>query len=133
MNSPTASHVQYEKLDYARTRTKLSELVGREVLIELRVGASDGPFRLAARGVLLGTSAHQADLTRRRAEGNDVETFTLDSGGFLTLRQDDFVRGEWHAGADEDESPAQPRLNITFVDSVAHVAVLWRRDRVGAE
>ena len=52
----------------------------------------------------------------------------LDTGGFFAIREDDFVEGGWHAGIDEDQFSAQPRLNIVFDDSVLHVAVLWRHD-----
>ena len=43
-----------ELLDYVATLAKLPDLEGREVLVELRVGKLEGPFRLAARGVLIG-------------------------------------------------------------------------------
>jgi hypothetical protein len=134
MSQLTGLHAeyQYESLDYAATLAKLADLVGREVLAELRIGSIDGPFRLAAKGVLMGTPPRQAELTRRRMDGDDIETFMLDSGGFLTLKQDDFVGAEWHAGDDEGQFSAQPRLNIAFTDSVLHVAVAWRRDRVAA-
>lgn len=121
---PTA----YEPLDYAATLAKLTDLEGREVLVELRVGDLHGPFRLAARGVLVGTPPGQAELTGRRGAGDDLEAFMLDTGGFLAVREEDFVRGEWHAGSDEGQHSAQPRLNIAFTDSVLHVAVLWRHD-----
>ncbi len=132
MSQLTGGHVEYQyvSFDYAQTLAKLVDLVGREVLVELRVGRIDGPFRLAARGVLLGTSPRQAELTQRRVDGDDIETFMLDSGGFLTIRETDFVGGEWHAGDDEGQFSAQPRLNITFTDAVLHVAVAWRRDQV---
>src|SRR3954469_18137373 len=91
----------YEPLDYAATLAKLTDLVGREVLVELRVGSLHGPFRLAARGVLVATPAGQRELTARRPDGDDLEAFMLDTGGFLAVREEDFVRGEWHAGTDE--------------------------------
>ncbi len=119
---------QFETLDYAATLAKLTDLVGREVLVELRVGNIRGPFRLAARGVLVGPPPGQPQLTGRRAQGDDLEAFMLDTGGFLAIREDDFVDGEWHAGIDEGQFSAQPRLNIVFNDSVLHVAVLWRHD-----
>ena len=118
----------HEPLDYAATLAKLTDLEGREVLVELRVGNLQGPFRLAARGVLVGTPPGQAELTGRRHPGDDLEAFMLDTGGFLAIREEDFVHGEWHAGTDEGQSPAQPRLNIAFTDSALHVAVLWRHD-----
>lgn len=118
----------YEPLDYAATLAKLADLQGREVLVELRVGDLHGPFRLAARGVLVGTPPGQPELTERRPPGDDLEAFMLDTGGFLTVKEQDFVRGEWHAGDDEGQASAQPRLNIAFTDSVLHVAVLWRHD-----
>ena len=52
----------------------------------------------------------------------------LDTGGFLALKEEDLVHGEWHAGSDEGQPSAQPRLKITFRDSVLHVAVPWRND-----
>lgn len=118
----------YEPLDYGATLAKLTDLVGREVLVELRVGDLQGPFRLAARGVLVGTPPGQPELTERRPDGDDVEAFMLDNGGFLAVKEEDFVHGEWHAGADESQPSAQPRLNIAFADSALHVAVLWRHD-----
>ncbi len=123
----------YEPLDYAATLAKLTGLGGREVLVELRVGDLQGPFRLAARGVLVATPPGQAELTGRRRAGDDLEAFMLDTGGFLADREEEFVRGEWHAGNDEGQHSAQPRLNIAFTDSVLHVAVLWRHDPVTGE
>ena len=119
---------RFESLDYPATLAKLADLVGREVLVELRVGSIRGPFRLAARGVLVGSPPGQPKLTGRRAQGDDLEAFMLDTGGFFAIREEAFVGGEWHAGIDEDQFSAQPRLNIVFDDSVLHVAVLWRHD-----
>lgn len=119
---------RHEPLDYGATLAKLTDLVGREILVELRVGTLRGPFRLAARGMLVGSPSGQPELTERRAHGDDLEAFMLDTGGFLAIREEDFVRGEWHAGIDEGQMSAQPRLNIVFNDSVLHVAVLWRHD-----
>jgi hypothetical protein len=124
--------IPYESLDYAGTVAKLASLEGREVLAELRVGDLHGPFRLAARGVLVGTPTGQPGLRRGR-HADDVEAFMLDTGGFLTVRKQDFVGGEWHAGSDEGQFSAQPRLNIAFTDSVLHVAVLWRNDPATVE
>ncbi len=123
----------YKPLDYAATLAKLTDLEGREVLVELRVGDLHGPFRLAARGVVVGAPPGQAELTARRRPGDDLEAFMLDTGGFLAVREEDFVHGEWHAGSDEGQPSAQPRLNIAFTDSVLHVAVLWRHDPVTGE
>ena len=119
---------RYEPLDYPATLAKLTDLVGREVLVELRVGNIRGPFRLAARGVLVGSPSGQPELTGRRARGDDLEAFMLDTGGFLAIRTGGLFHGEWHAGIDEGQFSAQPRLNIVFNDSVLHVAVLWRHD-----
>ena len=121
--------IRDDTLNYAATLSRLRQLEGREVIAELRVGGTHGPFRLAARGVMVGAPPGQSELTARRAPGDDVEAFRLDSGGFLVVRQTDFVRGEWHAGDDEAETPSQPHLNVVFTDSVLHVAVLWRHDR----
>ena len=129
MSSDT--EIRYVTLDYAETLAKLTELEGREVLVETRVGSLNGPFRLAARGVLIGTPPGQPDLTERRPDGDDLEAFMLDTGGFLAVREAGFVSGEWHAGKDEGQFSAQPRLNIMFTDSVLHVAVLWRHDPDG--
>ncbi len=124
---------RYEPLDYAETLAKLTDLVGRTVLVELRVGSLHGPFRLAARGVLIGSPPGHAEFRERRSDGDDLEAFMLDTGGFLTVKEDDFVHGEWHAGSDEGQFSAQPRLNIAFTDSVLHVAVLWRHDSASVE
>jgi hypothetical protein len=123
--------IRYEPLDYPATLSKLRELIGRRVLVELRVGGLDGPFRLAAAGVMTGAPPGQAELTRLRADGDDVEAFMLDTGGFLAVNEADFVGARWHAGHDEDQFSAQPRLNVEFTDSVLHVAVIWRRDGEG--
>ena len=120
--------IRYEPLDYAATLAKLTDLVGREVLVEMRVGSLEGPFRLAAKGVLTGPPPGQTELTGRRSHGDDIEAFMLDTGGFLAVKEEDFVHGEWHAGSDEGQFSAQPRLNIAFTDSVLHVAVVWRHD-----
>ena len=119
---------RYEPLNYTATLAKLADLVGREVLVELRVGNLQGPFRLAAKGVLVGPPRGQPELTGRRPDGDDLEAFMLDTGGFLAVKEEDFLQGEWHAGNDEGQFSAQPRLNIGFTDSVLHVAVLWRQD-----
>jgi hypothetical protein len=116
----------YEPLDYAETVAKLVDLEGREVLVELRVGDLHGPFRLAARGVLVGRAGPQESTGRR--PGDHLDAFMLDNGGFLAVKEEDFVGAEWHAGSDEGQPSAQPRLNIAFTDSVLHVAVLWRND-----
>jgi hypothetical protein len=125
--------LRYEPLDYAATLAKLTDLVGRQVLVELRVGSLQGPFRLAARGVLVGPPSGQPELTGRRPHGDDIEAFMLDNGSFLALKEEDFVHGAWHAGSDEGQFSAQPRLNIAFTDSVLHVAVLWRHDPATGE
>lgn len=131
--SPDGEGIVYERLDYAATLAKLGDLIGREVLVESRVGDLRGPFRLAARGVLLGPPAGQMELTGRRPDGDDLESFVLDTGGFFAVKEEDFVEGLWHAGEDEGQYSAQPRLNIGFADSVLHVAVLWRHDRRPAQ
>ena len=56
------AEARYEMLDYAATLATLARLEGREVLVELRVGDIHGAFRLAARGVLVGTPAGQSGL-----------------------------------------------------------------------
>lgn len=127
-----STDIRYEPLDYGETLAKLEDLVGREILAELRVGGLHGPFRLAARGVLVGPPPGQPELTARRPPGDDLEAFMLDTGGFLAVREEDFVSAEWHAGQDEGQFSAQPRLNIAFTDSVLHLAVLWRHDRAGS-
>lgn len=123
----------YEPLDYAGALGKLTDLVGRDVLVELRVGSLHGPCRLAARGVVVGTPSGQLRLTARRAPEDDLEAFLLDTGAFLTVKEQDFVDGQWHAGNDAGQRPTQPHLNIAFTDSVLHVAVLWRNDPAGGE
>ena len=122
------AEARYETLDYAATLDRLTRLEGREVLVELRVGDVHGPFRLAARGALVGPPPGQSGLTERRGPGDDVEAFKLDNGSFLAVKEGDFVRGEWHAGSDEGQPPSQPHLNVVFSDSVLYVAVLWRHD-----
>ncbi len=126
----TSDHgeIRYDTLDYDATLARLEDLVGREVLLEVRVGDLHGPFRLAAKGVLLGPPPGQPELTGRRADGDDLEAFMLDTGCFFAVREKDFAHAEWHAGSDEDQFSAQPRLNIVFTDSVLHVAILGRRD-----
>ena len=123
----------YEPLDYAGALGKLTDLVGRDVRVELRVGSLHGPCRLAARGVVVGPPSGQPRLTARRAPEDDLEAFLLDTGAFLTVKEQDFVDGQWHAGNDAGQRPTQPHLNIAFTDSVLHVAVLWRNDPAGGE
>lgn len=127
-DEPGGDDIVYERLDYAATLAKLRDLVGREVLVEARVGGRRGLFRLAARGVLVGPPAGQPELTDRRADGDDIEAFMLDTGGFLAVKEEGFVEGRWHAGDDERQFSAQPRLNVAFTDSVLYVAVLWRQE-----
>jgi len=124
------TEIRYDTLDYAETLAKLEDLAGREILVEARVGGLHGPFRLAARGVLVGPPRGQPELTARRPPGDDLEAFMLDTGGFLAVREEQFVSAEWHAGQDEGQYSAQPRLKINFTDSVLHVAVLYRHDPV---
>jgi hypothetical protein len=118
----------YEPLDYAGALDRLNDLVGRDVLVELRVGDLHGPCRLAARGVVVGPPSGQGRLTARRSPDDDLEAFLLDTGAFLAVKERDFVDGQWHAGTDEDQRPTQPHLNIAFTDSVLHIAVVWRHD-----
>ncbi len=118
----------YQPLDYAGALRKLNDLVGRDVLVELRVGDLHGPCRLAARGVVVGPPSGQVRLTARRSADDDLEAFLLDSGAFLTVKEQDFVDGQWHAGTYENQRPTQPHLNIMFTDSVLHIAVAWRND-----
>lgn len=126
--SVAGDEIVYEPLDYSGTLARLEELAGRELLVELRVGDLQGPCRIAARGVLVGPPRGQAELTARRPPGDDLEAFMLDSGGFFAVREEEFVSAQWHAGRDEGQFSAQPRLNINFRDSVLHLAVLWRHD-----
>lgn len=121
----------FEPLDYAGAVGKLNDLVGRDVLVELRVGDLHGPCRLAARGVVIGPTTGQLKLTERRAPDDDLEAFLLDTGAFLAVKEQDFVGGQWHAGSDEGQRPTQPHLNIAFNDSVLHIAVAWRHDPAG--
>lgn len=121
--------IRYERLDYPATLAKLGDLTGREILAELRVGGRHGPFRLAAQGVLTGPPVGQAALTGRREPGDDIEAFMIEGGGFLAVKEGDFVEARWHAGADEGQASAQLRLDVEFTDSVLHVAVLWRHGR----
>ena len=120
--------IRYEILDYEAMLARLADLVGREILVESRVGDRHGPFRVAAKGVLLGPPPGQPELTGRRPDGDDLEAFMLDTGGFFAVKQKDFAHAEWHAGSDEDQFSAQPRLNIVFTDSVLHLAILWRSE-----
>ena len=113
-----------EQLDYRATVAKLEELVGRELLVELRVGDATGPFRVAARGVLEGHADGQEELSARRPPGDDVASFMLASGGFFTVYEKPFRQGLWWAGHDAGRNhPDQPHLKILFDDSVLHVAV----------
>jgi hypothetical protein len=123
----------YEPLDYAGALGKLNGLIGRDVLVELRVGGLHGPCRLAARGVVVGSPSGQLKLTARRSADDDLEAFLLDTGAFLTVKEQDFVHGQWHAGNDEGQRPTQPHLNLAFTDSVLHVAVVWRHDPAGGQ
>lgn len=120
--------IRYDTLDYEATLARLDRLVGREVLLEVRVGDRHGPFRLAAKGVLLGPPPGQPGLTGRRPDGDDLEAFMLDTGSFFTVKEKDFAHAEWHAGSDENQFSAQPRLNIVFTDSVLHIAIVGRHD-----
>ncbi|WP_217915437.1 hypothetical protein [Miltoncostaea marina] len=115
---------QDEHLDYRATVARLEELVGRELLVELRIGDPGGPFRVAARGVLEGHADGQAELSARRGPGDDVASFMLASGGFFTVYEKPFREGRWWAGHDDGrDHPDQPHLKILFDDSVLHVAV----------
>lgn len=115
---------QDRRLDYAGTLDKLSQLKGRELLVELRVGEPSGPFRVAARGVLEGNPDRQDELSARRAPGDDVESFLLGSGGFFTVCERGFVHSLWWAGHDEGrDHPDEPHLKIVFDDSALHIVI----------
>jgi len=114
-----------EQLDYAGTLAQISELTGRELLVELRVGDANGPFRVAARGVLEGLSDGQAELSARRAPGDDVKSYIMASGGFFAVYEKPFLHSLWWAGHDEGrDHPDQPHLKILFEDSVLHIAIV---------
>jgi hypothetical protein len=88
---PTA----YEPLDYAATLRRPPRA-----------------FRLAARGVLVGTPPGQAELTGRRRAGHDLEFSCSTPEVSSPSGEEEFVRGEWHAESDEGQPFAQPLLNI---------------------
>ena len=111
----------YAPLDYAATLAKLTDLVGREVLVELRVGSLEA---LPPRREVCWSAPPQASRSSRHgAPTVMISRPHARHWGFLAVREEDFVRGEWHAGTDEGQPSAQPRLNITFADSVLHVAI----------
>lgn len=124
---------RYEPLDYSATLANLTDLVGREVLAELRVGDLHGPFRLAARGVLVDTPAGQPELTGRRRDGDDLEAFMLDNGGFLAVKQADFVSRPMAC-----RERRGPVLGTAAAEHRIHGfgaagAVLWRHDRAAPQ
>ena len=75
--------IDYERLDFAGTLGKLAELTGRELLLELRVGSLDGPFRLAARGVLTG----QQKLERKERKAHGAQEVAASRNSFCYSHQ----------------------------------------------
>ena len=114
-----------EALDLATTLARLDDLLGHEVLVEFRLGGCGGQVRLTTRGVLLGPPVARLGvvwaLGRHEAPADAV---TLDSGGWLTVPETGFLRGEWWPGGDGFMFSTPPRLTIAFADSIVHVTVL---------
>ena len=120
-----AADERCELLDFAETLGRLDDLMGEEVVVELRPGGLGGTFHLAARGVLLGPPVARPEVGRWSAPAAGANAFMLDSGGFLTLPEDGFVFGEWYPGSHAASAPPPPRLSVAFEDAVLHVTVVW--------
>ena len=107
-------------MDYEATIGKLVELVGRDVLVEMRIDPEEGEPRVSTIGKLLGAPPRQSEESAHTPEGEEHLVFDLDSGGTFTLVEGKFVAGEWL----EEETR---RLTVTMRDSEVRVIELGGR------
>jgi hypothetical protein len=119
----------WARLDYEQTLAKLVELLGRDLLVEIRIDASEGEPRVSALGQLLGT---EDPTSAGRRSGHEHMVFDLDSGGTFTILESRFVNGEWQTpGGGEDLS--RGTLTIVSQDCEIKIVALGGRVREPAE
>jgi hypothetical protein len=111
---------EWNRLDYEATIGRLVELVGRDVLVEIRIDPEEGEPRVSTIGRLLGAPPRQGEESAHTPAGQEHLVFDLDSGGTFTLFEGQFVAGEW---LEEDTR----RLTITMRDSEMRVIELGGR------
>lgn len=113
----------WRRLDYEGTLGKLVELVGRDILVEMRLDPHEGEPRVSTMGTLLGTPPRQSEESAHTPAGQEHVVFDLDSGGTFTLVESDFVEGEWADDGDVERG----RLTIGLRDCELRVIVLGGR------
>lgn len=113
-----------ESLDLAATLSRLDDLIGRGVVVEIRLGTGRGQIRLTTKGVLLGPpTARLGVVWALGGHEAPADAMTLDSGGWMTVPEAGFLRGEWRPGGDGSPLAEPPRLTIAFADSIVRVTV----------
>lgn len=113
--------MSWTRLDYEGTIGKLVELVGRDLLVEMRLDPEEGEPRLSSLGKLLGAPPRQVEESAHTPAGEEHVIFDLDSGGTFTLLEGIFVSSEWA------EEPRSRRLTITMRDCELRIIVLGGR------
>jgi len=113
--------VSWARLDYEGTIGKLVELVGRDILVEMRIDPEEGEPRLSSTGTLLGAPPRQGEDSAHTPAGQEHVVFDLDSGGTFTLVEGLFLSSEW---LEEDRAR---RLTVSMRDSELRIVVLGGR------
>lgn len=116
-----------ERLDYEQTLAKLVELIGLELLVELRIDPTEGEPRVSTLGRLLGTPTLGASLGPDDVRSGDERVvFDLESGGSFTLLESAFLTGDWQGPAgDADQSGGS--LTVISNDCELKLVVLGGR------
>lgn len=115
------------RLDYEQTLAKLVELVGLDLLVELRIDPTEGEPRISTLGKLLGTPS--LGTTPGEAvgpTGDEHVAFDLDSGGTFTLVESAFLNASWQGptgGADQSGGS----LTVASKDCEVRLVVLGGR------
>ena len=113
------------RLDYEQTLAKLVEIVGQDLLVELRIDPTEGEPRVSSLGKLLGTPSLGASVGGGQ-EGDEHVVFDLDSGGTFTLLESAFLNGDWQ-GPEGEEDQSGGTLTVTSKDCEIKIVVLGGR------
>lgn len=118
------SDTSWERLDYEQTLAKLVEIVGQDLLVELRIDPTEGEPRVSTLGKLLGTPSLGASVGGGQ-DGDEHVVFDLDSGGTFTLLESAFLNGEWQGPSENDTSGGT--LTVASKDCELKIVVLGGR------
>lgn len=113
------------RLDYEQTLAKLVEIVGQDLLVELRIDPTEGEPRVSSLGKLLGTPSLGASVGDEK-DGDEHVVFDLDSGGTFTLLESAFLNGEWQ-GPSPDSDQSGGTLTVASKDCELKIVVLGGR------